>query len=523
MENDNINTSSNKIAVIQVLAALIVNPLLFADNNYRFSIDDFPEQFHKIVYGAVEHLAKNGMQKIDYIDIDQFLKQYTTQYKVFCANKGIEYIQHAINMYDAKKFDYYYNTLKKHSLINSLNSQGIDTSDLYDPNIIDPKKSAEMQAKFDNLTVNDILLNEETKIIMAKETFGGSSDLVQNRLGDDIEDLISELKESPEIGLPLCSPKLTTIYRGQRLGCVFMESAPSGTGKTRRAVSEACHLSVSEIYDLEQKKWVHNSFTESVLVLETELELKEIQTMALAYVSGVPETHILDGKYYDDEEARVNKAGQIIKNSNLFLVAMTNYDTEDIINIIKKYHQIYGVNYVYYDYLSESLKILAEGTRKTKTPLRTDQILLAMITSLKDCAKQLGIYIWTATQLSGDYKNAKELDAGYLRSAKSLSDKIDVGTIMMPVREIDQDIINSYCAKGFEVIPNFVVSVYKIRRGTYQNIKVYVNFDRNTCRMTDCFVTDAKGVILPIADTNIEMILDDTKIEDFAEAYDFDF
>ena len=76
MTNSEITSPSNKLAIINVLAALIKNPLLFADNDYRFSINDFPERFHKIVYGAIEHLALNGMQKIDYIDIDQFLKQY---------------------------------------------------------------------------------------------------------------------------------------------------------------------------------------------------------------------------------------------------------------------------------------------------------------------------------------------------------------------------------------------------------------------------------------------------------------
>ena len=43
----------NKIAVMQVLAGLIKNPLLFANNKYRFDINDFQEQFHRIVYGAV--------------------------------------------------------------------------------------------------------------------------------------------------------------------------------------------------------------------------------------------------------------------------------------------------------------------------------------------------------------------------------------------------------------------------------------------------------------------------------------
>ena len=127
--------------------------------------------------------------------------------------------------------------------------------------------------------------------------------------------------------------------------------------------------------------------------------------------------------------------------------------------------------------------------------------------------------------MSGDYKNAKELDAGYLRSAKSLSDKIDVGAILMPVREMDQPVVDSYCAKGFETVPNFVIHVYKIRRGSYQNIKVFFYFDRSTGRVTDCFVCNNKNELLPIADTNIEVMLDETKEDKFENAFpaDFDF
>lgn len=512
------HSASNKLAVIHVLAALIQDPLLFSDNNYSFSINDFPEQFHKILFGAIEHLAKNGMEKIGYLDIDQFLKQYPIQYKVFSTNRGIEYIQNALTLYDPKKFDYYYQTLKKYSLINSLSANGIDTRDIYDPNIVDPVASAKMYERFDSLTVNDILAAEEVKIILAKETYGNSSDRVENRMGDDILELVEELQETPEMGLPLCTPKLTTLFRGQRKGCVYMMSAPTSTGKTRVAVGEACHLSVPEYYDTVKKKWVSTNLKEKVLIIETELELREVQTMALAYVSGVPETHILDGRFFGDEKERVLKAGELLKKAELFMVAITNYDTEDLISTIKKYYQIHGVQYVFYDYLSENMKIMAEGTRKTKVAnLRTDQILLSMITALKDCAKQLGLYIWTATQISGNVQGTNELDYTFLRSAKSLGDKVDVGCILTAVREADRPAVESYCAKGFELEPNFVLSVYKIRRGSYQNIKVFLYFDRGTCRMTDTFVTDSKGQLIPVEDTNIELLLDKTseeKIED---------
>lgn len=523
---------SNKIAVIHVLAGLISEPLLFSNSKYRFDIEDFPEAFHQILFGAIQNLAIEGMEKISAIDIDQYLKNYTVQYKVFNDNHGISYIQNILEMYQKEKFDYYYENLKKYSLINKLNKQGIDTKEVYDPDIIDPIKNAEMYAKFDKMTVADIVGYFEEKIVEIKEDFISNSDRAENKAGDGLRELKERLKQRPDIGLPLFSPKLTTIFRGQRLGCLFIESAPSGSGKSRRGNSEACHLAVPEYYNVQQKNWVKTNLQERVLVISTELEEYECQQMWMAFVAGVSEAHIKDGEYEFGEEERVDHAIELIEKSNLFFVSITNYDTDDIIDIIKKYKQLYQVKYVFFDYLGETLKITSSATKKTKVQgLRTDQVLLMLSSALKDVAKTENIYIWTASQLSGDYKNAKDLDSSYLRSAKSISDKVDCGSILMPIREIDQPIIDSYLSKGFELAPNFVISVYKVRAGSYQNIKVYVYFDRGTCQMTDCFVTDSRGNFLQIEDANIDIIIKNTKEDNFGKAYtnndgldvDFDF
>ena len=525
MSGIEVHTSSNKLAVIHVLAGLISDPLLFSDNRYRFSIDDFPEQFHRIIFGAVEHLASDGLGRIEFIDIDEFLKPYAVQYEVYCKYDGNTYIQKALELYDPKKFDYYYQTLKKHSLLNKLQQYGVDTRDIYDPDIIDPIKSAQMYARFDDLSVNDIINIEEVKIIEAKQEFGSNSDCVENHAGDGLRELKEQFKKTPDMGLPLLSPKLTTILRGERRGCLFMESAPQGVGKSRRANGEACHLAIPEYYDTQQKKWIKTGFKEPVLVISTELEEFECQQMWMAFVSGVSEAHIKDGRYAPGEEERVDHAITLIEQSKLLFVSITNYDIDDITGIIKKYKQLYDVNYVFFDYLGETLKITSSVSSKTRIQgLRTDQILLMFSSILKDLAKTLNIFIWTATQLSGNYKEDDTLDATYLRSAKSLADKTDSGLILVPVREKDRPVIETYCSKGFELEPNFVMHVYKVRAGSYQNIRVYVYFDRGTCGIYDCFVTNQRGELLDIEDTNIELVLDetvDTSKETNLEDFDF--
>ena len=283
------------------------------------------------------------------------------------------------------------------------------------------------------------------------------------------------------------------------------------THNSRRANGEACHLAIPEYYDIQQKKWIYTGFSEKVLLISTELEEYECQQMWMARVAGVPESHIKDGRYAPGEEERVDYAIDLIEKSNLYFVSITNYDIDDITSIIKKYKQLHDVDYVYFDYLGETLKITSSISSKTRVQgLRTDQVLLMFSSALKDLAKTLNIYIWTATQLSGNYKDDDTLDATYLRSAKSLADKVDCGSILVPVREKDRPVIETYCSKGFELEPNFVMHIYKIRAGSYQNIKLYFYFDRATCGFYDCFVTNQKNELLDIEGTDIEITLDNT-------------
>ena len=510
----------NKLAVLQVLACLMKNPLLCNRAEFHLTLDDFAEQFHRILFGAISNLATSGLKTISYLDIDQYLAQYPMQYKVFTDNRGVEYVIKALEIAEEKNFQYYYNTLKKTTLLNKLAESGFDIKELYDETVVDPIKTSEIQERFDSLSIEQIIALYDSKFIQVKDDFAKNRGIVQAKCSEGLRETKERFKETPEVGLPLTMVKLTTLYRGQRLKTLYLESSAQGVGKSRRMAAESAHLAVPKIFDTERNAWRTTNLHESVLYISTELELEEVQTMWLAYVSGVPEHKILNGIYGPGEEQRVDKAVELLEQANLYFVQISNYDMDDIESLIRKYYQIEHVNYVYYDYLSTTIKIMSEGASKSKiSNLREDQILLMFTTRLKDLCNELGIFIWSATQLSGDWKNAKEADQQLLRGAKSISDKIDIGSIMLPVRESDKQIIESYIAKGFQLEPTHVIHVYKVRRGQYNNIKVYIYFDRSTCRAVECFVTDNNGNLLTIEDTSVEVVLDKT----FEEKYGFAF
>ena len=89
------------------------------------------------------------------------------------------------------------------------------------------------------------------------------------------------------------------------------------------------------IYD-ENFGWIKNGKAEPCLYITTEQELAEIQTMMLAFLSNVNEEHILNGKYEEGEEDRIQTAVEILENSPIYVEELPDFSLQDVENLIKK-------------------------------------------------------------------------------------------------------------------------------------------------------------------------------------------
>ena len=69
------------------------------------------------------------------------------------------------------------------------------------------------------------------------------------------------------------------------------------------------------------------------------------------------------------------------------------------------------------------MKILEEISKRSGgVKLREDNILFMLSNKLKDLCNQYGIFIESATQLNGDWKDAEIPDQNLLRGAKAIAD-----------------------------------------------------------------------------------------------------
>ena len=496
-------------SITNVIGNVFNNPkILDATDKYFFSEDDFIDDFHKIVFGTIFNLHQLGATEITLNAISDYLNTRPKKEAIYKANKGEEYLLRCSENAKITTFDYYYNRMKKMTLLRTYNEQaGMDLSWMYDPdNIFDSKKKQEQEEWLDNASLVEIANRIDDKIISIKSQCVDNVLECGTQAGEGVSELLESLKETPEIGYPLYGSYVNTVTRGARLKKFYLRSAATGVGKSRAMVADVCYIGCFQLYDLKENKWISTGKAESVLYIATEQDLSEVQTMMISFLSAVDEEHILNGEYYAGEWERVQKAAQILKQSPIHFVSMPDFSLKDIENNIIRGIRELDVKYVFLDYIHTSMKILEEVTKRSGgVRLREDNILFMISIRLKDICNQYGVFILSSTQLNADYVESETPDQNLLRGAKSIADKIDCGMIMLETTQKDKESLEPIIKKMGIEMPNVKISIYKNRRGRWKNIYLWCCANRGICRIDPVFTTKWNYELIEMEDLKIHI------------------
>lgn len=488
----------------KVLGSLLTKPYQLMSSDVKLGPEDFTARIHKIILGAIVYLANNGIVNIMPVDIDGALQPYQEQYEYYRVNNGPVLVDKIRDVVDTDNFKYYYRTLKKITLINSLITQGFDVSEFFNPEENDAMKKAKTVSRFENATVEDIISYYDKMLLVARNSFTSGKDKVSQQAGQGLAELVEGYQQAPDIGLPTNSKKLNTIFRGRRFGKFYLFSSIQGGGKSRIAMGDAGRIALTKVYNPVTKQWDKNPNPQAVLYIATEMEIYELQTMILAYVTGINETTILNGTFTIEQMPIVREGVKVIEESPLYFEYMSSFNITDIEEEIKIYKQQYNIQALFFDYISLNMKSSSEIAGKMGIKeMREDQILLIFSERLKILANEYNIHISSATQLSSEWETKETPNQNLLRGSKALADKCDCACIVLPPNKQEESIIENLQEK-YEYKANMVFHIYKIRSGNFQrNMKVFVYFDYGTCRLHDCFVTDKKNNLISVDDTII--------------------
>ena len=470
-----------------VLGYLMASPQTLMKERCLLTLNDFPKNVHQVVFGAISNLAYGGATKIYAQDVDLYLAQYSEQYKVYSDNSGLTLLKNLEAMdlgHDEAQFFMHYDKLKKFTVLRDLEKSNIDTREFYDPtDFFDLENQSK---KLDEVTIPQILDRIRLKLAkIEKINFNKDGDYFQTA-DEGIDEVIRKLEDEPDIGYPIEGDILNYICRGGRRGKMYLYSAGSGGGKTRFFMQQACYRSLPRLVN---DQLVMPAELEKVYFISVEQEPEELQTMILAYISGVEEHKMLWKSWTEEEHKRVLKAAQILKQygNNLCIDRIPEPSISKVRTTIVEKILDKNIDMVVYDYIA--IPEDDEGSA-TKRQLRSDQVLLQFSNTLKEIAVSYNIFMLTGTQITGG-DVTKKMVRGFadIRDGKSIADKADFCMIGCFVTDEEYKFIETYCKELNIEQPNYVIDIYKNRDGEMTNCKIYRNFNLGTLRAYDLLAT----------------------------------
>jgi len=492
------------------------NPDLLKDKRYPLNIDDFPNGVHQLIYTCTYNLSLQGLNEIKIADIETYLNTNDPKsYNVIFENeKNLEWLSQIYEDANNSNFDYYYNKLRKLSLLRSYISEGIDVSSMLDMDEIDHIIIKQQQERFEVLTLNEIQKYFDKKIFNVKEKFLVKDSTKRRKAGDNAEELKEKMKESPIYGYGLESQYLNTLTRGALKGGFFLESRDSGKGKSRCAIERLLLICSPYLWNYDKNDFLPNpnGKNNTGLYLGTEMQLyEELEPMIWAFISGVEEYKIKKNILTNEEDKRVNQAIQYAKQTRLFMEDEANYDLAYLWNITERYKSNEDLDALAIDYLELTVALTSEYVQSTRgMSAREDQVLLNLSKNTKDIARDYNISIFGFTQTTDEARREGVRDQRAVKGARSLPNKADVGiTVFAPTKkEVDyiEPLIRK--GKGFsnKIIPNTCYTIYKNRFGEInEEVKIWCYQNLGNMRTIDLFCTNRDYEPISIDKTAIEL------------------
>lgn len=506
-------TLSDSMAYSQVIGCLMQRPSLLIEYP-DICVSDFDYKPARVCFNAIKKLYEEGFSVITTLEVDQEIQRNggaALQY--YKDEGGLDFLKSAYKFAQLGNFEQFYNRLKKCALLRKLRKAKYDISEFFieDKDVTDPLAAVKVQQHLEESSLEDILNAIEKNYSEIRNEF-----LHGGRLkGDPAEGamaLIEELQNTPSIGPSLEGKIFSSVCRGAREGCFFLKSASTSGGKSRTSIFDACHLAYP-------KRWSHTlgEFIEEldpsgepreprkVLFIVTEMDIEELQTIMLAYLSGVDEDHIIRGKYDLGELTRVRAAAKIMEEYRGYFIIeeISEPNLQNVEATIRKYATIDGIKYVFFDYIHTTASLVMQFS---KSQLREDVVLMLMANQLKQLAKDYNLFIFSATQVNSLAMGDDEMgfkDEKSIRGSKAVADKADMGYVMTRVSEKGWNSIapKLRVAAREGVIeptildnpPTHVLDVYKMRRGRYKMIRIWSRIHLGTGEREDLFITTAEN------------------------------
>ena len=484
----------DKSTILQIFGALMKHPQYLSESDkYNLTPQDFYYRLDKYIFAAIDSLYRNGAERIQPIDVENYLSTNDGAKVIFKQQKGIEYLQDAEYLSEEQNFPYYYKKLKKFNLLEDFRRKGFNTDEFYIEDGANPK-AYEVNAKFEELEIADIVEAIKRKLLGVEREYIQNDTTEVVNVFDGLEDVIEEANERADVGAPIQGEIFNEVLAGARKGTFVLRSGGSGVSKTRQAVGDACYLAFPIRRDETTGEWVQEGGNKKVLFIATEQSQKEIQKMILAYLTGFNETKFRYGGFTKEEKKIIAQALWILEQyqENFYIIRMPNPTIELVKTMVREQVLVHDIEYVFYDYIFICPSLLNEFKGFN---LRNDEILLMFSTALKDLAVELNIFMMSSTQVNANADNNKDIrNEASIAGSRSIINKADIGAIM--ARPTKEELEFFKQEEGISFEPNIVTDIYKVRSGEWNQVRIWSDVNLGNLRKKDLFATDSRLTVL---------------------------
>lgn len=255
-------------------------------------------------------------------------------------------------------------------------------------------------------------------------------------------------------------------------------------------------------YDWNKRKWHKICQPEKVVYMGTELQLDELQSVLISFVSGISQSKIMKNELSYDEKEVLNQAIEYIKKGSLKLEIIPEYNLGTLERIIKQ-NAREGCNYFFFDYIVATIELMEELKNRAGMNLREDQILHMVSTELKNLCTLYNVFIFSATQLTSDAYDG-ELGVQSVRGSRALVDRADALIIGSKIRQVDKKTVDKIVDEGGYTYPDYQIKIVKSRGTEFAGYTYYLNYNLGNMTSNLCFATNPLGEPVEAVETEIK-------------------
>lgn len=385
--NDKINSPYNTEVEKFVLGSALIDEKTANDLIASLQVEDFFDDKHKKIMGAILSLAKKDL-KVDHLTvIEEISRANQTE-----AIGGADYIYSLIDTAPAYIIsESYIDSIKEKSLERRLLEVTRDISD--------KTKNSEMPFK----ELMEYALSQVSGVVEKRKT---TNFVTVDFVAEEVLEIIESTrnKKSELTGVDTGFPKLNDLTNGFQKGELIIVAARPSLGKSTLALNIATH--VCKTQDL------------SVAFFSLEMGNNQLVTRILSSVSSVKLSDIRKGSLTDDEMAAIHYARNQIGKHKLHLYDSSFTDIRDIRLNCQKLKRENELDLVIIDYLQ---LVSADGKNRYEQVSKISR-------TLKILARELNVPVIALSQLSRaiDSRENKTPMLADLRESGSIEQDADI-------------------------------------------------------------------------------------------------